>query len=118
MRTWSGSGFVITERPSLYHLLPAQSSPDGQFDGRVGRAIRPVKDQWFSRKQRRLGHESRLGSSIDLSGMDQKRMAEIDRSGRASGQHFIAISGLAVVQLTWAQARLTDRRKHPRNLQM
>ena len=71
-----------------------------------------------SRKERGLSHESRMGSAIDLGGMDQKRVAEIDRPRRAGGQHFVTTSSSAVVQLSWAQARLPGRRKHPGNLQM
>ena len=81
-------------------------------------SISPVQVQWFSRKKRRLGHESRVGSAIDLSGMDQERVAEIDRPRSAGSQDFIEASSSAVVQLSWAQPRLPGGRTQLGDLKM
>ena len=105
-------------RLTVRFLLQFESSSDREFDRRVGVRIISVQVQWFSGTKRRLGHKPRLCSSIDLSGMDQKRVAEVNCACRASGKNFLATRSFAVVQVSGSQSNFSSRFQHPGNLSM
>lgn len=63
-----------------------QSAPDGLLDGRV-RPIRAVEKKRRSRHKRWLGEKARAGTTMLLSCMHKKRMAQVDGAWIACCQY-------------------------------
>ena len=74
-----------------------EGQADGLLDGGVA-ATGAVELQRFEQAQWRLCHEFGIGSAMRLGGVDQERVAEIDRAGgaRCDGFGKMRRRGLAV----------------------
>ena len=92
---------------------------DRALDG-GGRAVGAVEAEWRRQVERRLRHEARARASVRLRGVDQERVAQVDRAGRAgrraSGERRCRRSRRPPARA--ASSRVAGRRQQPRDVQV